>query len=127
MYVCLLQNSEHPDQIVFASRAGNNNPTGVVCTGSGGLHLGIMFFKPDIIYMREFFHLSEDLLRFLPDHCHIFILKMRFLPVQRKVIYFFTDLTEEKDYDYFVSQVLSAFNDMIPDNALEWEPVSCVG
>jgi hypothetical protein len=26
------------------------------------------------------------------------------------------------DKEYFVSQVLSAFNDMIPDDALLWEP-----
>jgi len=45
----------------------------------------------------------------------------------KEVIYVHIYDKHNFDRDYFVSQVLSAFNDMIPDSALEWEPVSCVG
>ncbi|MBR3277537.1 MAG: hypothetical protein IKG01_01335 [Lachnospiraceae bacterium] len=39
----------------------------------------------------------------------------------REVIYVHIYDKNNFDEDYFVSQVLSAFNDMIPDDALEWE------
>ena len=45
----------------------------------------------------------------------------------KEIIYIHVYDKNNFDRDYFVSQVLSAFNDMIPDSALEWEPVSCVG
>lgn len=44
----------------------------------------------------------------------------------REVIYVHVYDRNNFDRDYFVSQVLSAFNDMIPDSALDWEPVSQV-
>lgn len=44
----------------------------------------------------------------------------------REVIYVHVYDRKNFDRDYFVSQVLSAFNDMIPDSALDWEPVSQV-
>ena len=40
----------------------------------------------------------------------------------REVIYIHVYDKNNFDEDYFVSQVLSAFNDMIPDSALIWEP-----
>ena len=45
----------------------------------------------------------------------------------KEVIYIHVYDKYNFDRDYFVSQVLSAFNDMIPDSALDWEPVSSVG
>ena len=39
----------------------------------------------------------------------------------REVIYIILYDKANFDKDYFVSQVLTAFNDMIPDNALIWE------
>jgi hypothetical protein len=39
----------------------------------------------------------------------------------KEVIYIHVYDKKNFDEDYFVSQVLSAFNDMIPDDALEWE------
>ena len=39
----------------------------------------------------------------------------------REVIYVHVYDKNNFDEDYFVSQILSAFNDMIPDNALIWE------
>lgn len=39
----------------------------------------------------------------------------------KEVIYIHVYDKKNFDEDYFVSQVLSAFNDMIPDNALMWE------
>ena len=44
----------------------------------------------------------------------------------REVIYVHVYDKNNFDRDYFVSQVLSAFNDMIPDSALDWEIVSQV-
>ena len=44
----------------------------------------------------------------------------------KEVIYVHVYDKNNFDRDYFVSQVLSAFNDMIPDEALDWEPVSQV-
>ena len=44
----------------------------------------------------------------------------------REVIYIHVYDKQNFDRDYFVSQVLSAFNDMIPDDALMWEPVKMV-
>ena len=44
----------------------------------------------------------------------------------KEVIYIHVYDKQNFDRDYFVSQVLSAFNDMIPDSALEWNPLSCV-
>lgn len=44
----------------------------------------------------------------------------------KEVIYIHVYDKNNFDRDYFVSQVLSAFNDMIPDSALDWEPVSRV-
>ena len=40
----------------------------------------------------------------------------------REVIYIHVYDKNNFDEDYFVSQVLSAFNDMIPDSSLIWEP-----
>ena len=40
----------------------------------------------------------------------------------REVIYVHLYDKNNFDEDYFVSQILSAFNDMIPDNTLIWEP-----
>ncbi len=45
----------------------------------------------------------------------------------REVIYVHIYDKSNFDEDYFVSQVLSAFNDMIPDNALIWESEAGVG
>ena len=45
----------------------------------------------------------------------------------KEVIYIHVYDKQNFDRDYFVSQVLSAFNDMIPDEALIWEPVGIVG
>lgn len=42
----------------------------------------------------------------------------------REVIYVHVYDKNNFDEDYFVSQVLSAFNDMIPDDALIWQPES---
>ena len=39
----------------------------------------------------------------------------------KEVIYVHIYDKQNFDRDYFVSQVLSAFNDMIPDNALLWD------
>ena len=39
----------------------------------------------------------------------------------REVIYVILYDKSNFDKDYFISQVLSAFNDMIPDSALVWE------
>ena len=44
----------------------------------------------------------------------------------REVIYVHVYDKNNFDRDYFVSQVLSAFNDMIPDSALDWEILSQV-
>ena len=41
----------------------------------------------------------------------------------KEVIYVFVYDKQNFDRDYFVSQVLTAFNDMIPDDALIWETV----
>lgn len=41
----------------------------------------------------------------------------------REVIYVHVYDKYNFDREYFVSQVLSAYNDMIPDDALEWEPL----
>ena len=42
----------------------------------------------------------------------------------REVIYVHVYDRNNFDEDYFVSQVLSAFNDMIPDSAIMWETIS---
>ena len=42
----------------------------------------------------------------------------------REVIYVFMYDKYNFDKEYFVSQVLSAYNDMIPDSALIWEDES---
>ena len=42
----------------------------------------------------------------------------------REVIYVHVYDKNNFDEDYFVSQVLTAFNDMIPDDALIWHPES---
>ena len=44
----------------------------------------------------------------------------------KEVIYIHIYDRQNFDRDYFVSQVLSAFNDMIPDEALDWEPTGMV-
>lgn len=44
----------------------------------------------------------------------------------KEIIYVHVYDKNNFDRDYFVSQVLSAFNDMIPDSALDWMPVSQV-
>ena len=44
----------------------------------------------------------------------------------KEVIYIHIYDRQNFDRDYFVSQILSAFNDMIPDEALDWEPTGMV-
>ncbi len=39
----------------------------------------------------------------------------------REVIYVLVYDKNNFDREYFISQVMTAFNDMIPDSALQWE------
>ena len=45
----------------------------------------------------------------------------------REVIYVILYDKANFDEDYFVSQILTAFNNMIPDSALVWKSDSCAG
>ena len=45
----------------------------------------------------------------------------------REIIYIILYDKQNFDEEYFVSQVLSAYNDMIPDSALVWDDIDAVG
>ena len=81
----------------------------------------VNFYEIDRCAYLEIFGMSDKIDYFARTSNKIYGFSKENYRPGREVIYVFVYDKYNFDKDYFVSQVLSAFNDMIPDKALVWE------
>lgn len=82
----------------------------------------ISFYEIDRCAYLEILGMNDKLEYFVKTANKIYGFSKETYRPGREVIYVFLYDKHNFDKEYFVSQVLSAFNDMIPDDALLWEP-----
>ena len=81
----------------------------------------VNFYEIDRCAYLEIFGMSDKIDYFARTSNKIYGFSKETYRPGREVIYVFVYDKYNFDKDYFVSQVLSAFNDMIPDDALVWK------
>ena len=80
----------------------------------------VNFYEIDRCAYLEIFGMSDKIDYFAKTSNKIYGFSKETYRPGREVIYVFIYDKYNFDKDYFVSQVLSAFNDMIPDDAIVW-------